>query len=447
MREMLQLLLERDGHAVTLARSVKTALEACVEAPDLVLTDLRLPDGTGIEVLRYVRDHHADTQVIVLTAFATTENTVEAMRLGAYDYQIKPVKVDEIRAITAKALEKLNLIRDNRQLVAQLRGQYGLSRILGRSPRMVEVLELIEKVAPTRTNVLLEGESGTGKELVARAIHDSSQQASGPFVAVNCGAIPEPLIEAELFGHAAGAFTGAHKTRPGLFEAAHGGTILLDEIGELPASMQVKLLRVLQERMARRVGDERERPVDVRVVAATNQDLQKLVAAGGFREDLFYRLNVVRVRVPPLRQRREDIPVLARAFMLKYAQKTGKNIESIAPDAMAALCGFPFPGNVRELENYMERAVALANNAAIQLVDLPEEVQRPALPTARDLSSLADKDLGLEDTLMRVERQLIDEAMRRASGVKTQAAEILGLSFRSLRYRMQKLGYGGAEDA
>ena len=447
MREMLQMLFERDGHSVSVARDVKSALAACKDdpRPDLVLSDLRLPDGSGMDVLRHVREHHPDTQVIMLTAFATTENAVEAMRLGAYDYQIKPAKVDEIRVVTAKALEKQALIRDNRALVAQLRGQYGLSRLLGRSPRMVEVLELIDKVAPTRTNVLIEGESGTGKELVARAIHERSQQSSGPFVAINCGAIPEQLIEAELFGHAAGAFTGAHKVRAGLFESAHGGTLLLDEIGELPSPMQVKLLRVLQERMARRVGDEHERPVDVRVIAATNQDLQKQVGLGAFREDLFYRLNVVRIRVPPLRQRREDIAVLARAFVLKYAQRTGKTIEAIAPDAVEALTQFAFPGNVRELENYMERAVALSAGSTIALDDLPDEVRRPT-PTPHDMTTLNDQDLALDSTLTRVERQLIDEALRRSSGVKTRAAELLGLSFRSLRYRMQKLGYSHADD-
>ncbi|HET6346240.1 MAG TPA: sigma-54 dependent transcriptional regulator, partial [Myxococcota bacterium] len=273
MREMLQLLFERDGHDVAVARDVKSALAGGREAPHVVFSDLKLPDGTGMDVLRFFRERHPETQVVMMTAFGTTENAVEAMRLGAYDYQIKPVKVDEIRAITEKALEKYRLIRDNKQLVAQLRGQYGISRIIGRSPKMVALLDLVERVAPSGSNVLIEGESGTGKELVARAIHDGSPVGQGPFVAVNCGAIPASLIEAELFGHVAGAFTGASRTHAGLFEAAHGGTLLLDEIGELPPPMQVKLLRVLQERVIRRVGDDRERPVQVRVVAATNQDL------------------------------------------------------------------------------------------------------------------------------------------------------------------------------
>ena len=442
MREMLQLLFERDGHAVSTAKSVKAALDSLRESPDLVFTDMRLPDGSGLEVLSKAHEALPETQVIVMTAFGTTENAVEAMRQGAYDYQIKPVKVDEIRAVTEKALEKVALIRDNRQLSAQLRNQYGLSRLLGKSPRMVEVMELVEKVAPSGSNVLIEGESGTGKELVARAIHEGSRQANGPFVAVNCGAIPDTLIESELFGHAAGAFTSAARARAGLFETAKSGTLLLDEIGELPGPMQVKLLRVLQERMIRRVGEERERPVEVRVVAATNLDLHKMVQAGRFREDLFYRLNVVRIRVPPLRQRREDIPVLARAFVLKYAQKSGKPVEGMSPEALSALCAYDFPGNVRELENYVERAVTLVNGNHIHLEDLPEDVRTPTRSLIAERFSEGNGTINLEETLEKTERQLIDEALRRSDGVKTRAAELLGLSFRSLRYRMQKLGYG-----
>lgn len=446
MREMMQLLMERDGHDVSLARDVKSAIAAFGDKPDLVFTDLNLPDGTGMDVLRHAREKHPETQIIVMTAFGTTENAVEAMRLGAYDYQIKPVKVDEIRAVTEKALEKFRLLQSNRELLGQLKGSLGISRMMGGSSRMVEVLTLVERVAGSGSNVLIEGESGTGKELVARAIHSASPQAAGPFVPVNCGAIPDTLIEAELFGHAAGAFTGANKARAGLFEAAKGGTILLDEIGELPVAMQVKLLRVLQERMVRRVGDEHERPINVRVVAATNQDLPRMVQAGTFREDLYYRLNVVRIRVPALRDRREDIPMLARAFVLKFAEKTGKKIDGITQPAVQALSAFGFPGNVRELENYMERAVALAQGQQITPEDLPEEVRVPSLPNPTEaFEQQKDGAVDLEATLERVERQLIDEALRRANGVKTKAAELLGLSFRSLRYRLQKLGYSDVD--
>lgn len=438
MREILLTLLEREGHVVTTAADVKTGIEAARAAsPDLVFTDLKLPDGSGLDVLKGVREALPETQVIIMTAFATTENAVEAMRLGAYDYQLKPFKMDEIRVLTQKALEKRQLIRENRELLGQLQGRYGFGNIVGRSSRMTELVAMIEKVAKSRANILIEGESGTGKELVSRAIHDASPRASGPFVAVNCGAIPETLIEAELFGHVAGAFTGATKARAGIFETANGGTLLLDEIGELPQQMQVKLLRAIQERLVRRVGEEKEREVDVRIVAATNRDLQNMVHAGQFREDLFYRLNVVRLRVPPLRERRDDIPLLARTFLLKFG---GGTVEGFTDDAMNALKAFAFPGNVRELENVVERAVALAGSNRIELSDLPDEVRSVAGVKATSGMTLPPEGLNLEGTLDALERTLIDQALTRSNGVKTHAAELLGLSFRSLRYRLKKLG-------
>lgn len=447
MREFLQILLEGEGHEVATAQDVEEALALSAQfEPELVFTDLKLPDGSGMDLLRWLSEHRPEAQTIMMTAFGTTENAVEAMRLGAYDYQVKPVKIDEIRAITQKALEKVHLIRDNQQLSAQLKGRFGLSRILGQSERMQEVTALIEKVAPSKTNVLVEGESGTGKELVARAIHEGSPRARGPFVAVNCGAIPETLIEAELFGHVPGAFTGATKARRGLFEQADGGTLLLDEIGELPQAMQVKLLRVLQERSLRRVGEERERKIDVRIVAATNRDLQERVAEGEFREDLFYRLNVVRVRVPPLRERTGDIPILTRAFIKAHSAESDKVIEGISDEAMLALARYRFPGNVRELENYVERAVALASGPIIELYDLPEEVQRGSAPSSDDLMGFPDGGLDLEETLQRIERRFINEALERSGGVKTRAAQLLGLSFRSFRYRLQKLGLSDGDD-
>ncbi len=442
MREILQTLLEREGHAVTTAADVKSGLETARSVvPDLVFTDLKMPDGSGLDILKGVRESLPETQVIIMTAFATTENAVEAMRMGAYDYQLKPFKMDEIRVLTQKALEKRQLIRENRELLGQLQGRYGFTNIVGRSPRMTELVAMIEKVAKSRANILIEGESGTGKELVSRAIHDASPRASGPFVAVNCGAIPETLIEAELFGHVAGAFTGATKARSGLFETANGGTILLDEIGELPQQMQVKLLRVIQERTIRRVGEEKEREVDVRIVAATNRDLQTMAQAGQFREDLFYRLNVVRLRVPALRERRDDIPLLARTFLLKFG---GGTVETFSDEAMAALRAFSFPGNVRELENIVERAVALAGSNTIELSDLPDEV-RSARPAVSTSMTLPDEGLNLESTLDALERTLIEQALGKSNGVKTRAAELLGLSFRSLRYRLKKLGMTSGE--
>jgi two-component system, NtrC family, response regulator PilR len=446
IRELLQILLEGEGHDVATALDVPSALEHCRRAPpDLVFSDLKLGDGSGMEVLRFLREQSPETQVIMMTAFATAENAIQALRLGAYDYQIKPVKMDEIRLLTQKALEKLELIRDNRRLAAELGGRFGLSRFVGKSPRLMEVMTLIEKVAPTLTNVLVEGESGTGKELVARAVHDGSRRAAGPFVAVNCGAIPETLIEAELFGHAAGAFTGANKARRGLFEAANGGTLLLDEIGELPPAMQVKLLRVIQERAVRPVGSEAERPVDVRLVAATNRDLAELAREKMFREDLFYRLNVVRIRVPPLRERREDVPLLARAFVARYARDAGKSIDGIDDAALRLLGSYAFPGNVRELENYMERAVALATGPRIGVSDLPEEVRNATGSAGGDLLAFPDGGVQLERTLDDIERRFIGLALERSNGVKSRAAELLGLTFRSLRYRLKKLGLADAD--
>ncbi len=456
MRELLQVLLQRDGHTVHLAGAVKEALALLGrESVDLVFSDLKLPDGSGMDVLKFVRQQQPEAQVIMMTAFATTENAVEAMRAGAYDYQLKPFKMDEIQALTQKALEKAALIRDNQALRAQLRTRLGGSRLIGQSQKMSAVLSLIEKVAPSRASVLIEGESGTGKELVARAIHEASPRHEGPFVAINCGAIAPTLIEAELFGHAAGAFTGAHKARPGIFEAAHGGTLFLDEVGEPPPAMQVKLLRTqskvlraLQDGEIEPVGAAKSFTVDVRVIAVTNKRLEDEIAAGRFREDLFYRLNVVRLDLPPLRDRVEDIGLLARAFVQKHAAELKKPIEGVAPEALRALARYPFPGNVRELENFIERAVTLASGEVVQLGDLPAEVQASQAPSSGDLLGFPEEGVSIEERLMAIERQFLEEALRRADGVKTRAAELLGLSFRSLRYRLHKLGLssGDGED-
>ncbi|MBI3179309.1 MAG: sigma-54-dependent Fis family transcriptional regulator [Deltaproteobacteria bacterium] len=441
MREFLKILLEQDGHEVSTADDVAPAVEACrTHAPDLVFTDLKLPSGSGMDVLRFIREQGPDTQVIMMTAYATTETAVDAMRLGAYDYQLKPFKVEELRVLTQKALEKQTLLRENRALKAELGSRKGLSRLLGRSARMSEVVALIEKVAPTKASVLVEGESGTGKELVARAIHELSPRGQGPFVAINCGAIPENLIEAELFGHAAGAFTGASRQRAGLFEAAHTGTLLLAEVSELPLPTQVKLLRALQERTVRRVGEDSDREVDVRIIASTNRDLMARVASGQFREDLFYRLNVVRIRVPPLRERVEDIPLLARAVLLRYAREVDKPVEAMAPAAERALVAYGFPGNVRELENCLQRAVALAGGTTLLLSDLPDEIKGGNPTSAEDLLAFPEAGLALEPTLEAIERRFITTALERAGGVKKRAAEMLGLSFRSFRYRLRKLG-------
>ncbi len=441
MREFLEVLLERDDHLVSTAENVATGIAACErERPDLVFADLKLPDGTGMDLLCWTREHMPDVQVIMMTAYATTENAVDAMRMGAYDYQIKPFKVEELRAVAAKAIEKATLLRENRELKERLRNEGGLAKLIGHSQPMTAVIDLIRKVAPTRANILIEGESGTGKELVARAIHDVGPRAAGPFVAINCGAIPESLIEAELFGHAAGAFTGAYRSRPGLFEAAHGGSLLLDEVSELPITMQVKLLRALQERKVRRIGEDHERPIDARIIASTNKSLEAEVERGSFRKDLFYRLNVVRVVVPALRDHIEDVPILARAFVIKYAAEIGSKVERITDDALGAMRRYGYPGNVRELENIVERAVALAPADEVRLDDLPDQVRGAANALGDNILDFPDDGIDIEHRLHKIERRFIDAAMTQAGGVKTRAAELLGLSFRSLRYRLQKIG-------
>ena len=440
MREFLQILMQEDGHDVHVAASVAEGLDVLGKLdPDLVFTDLKLPDGSGLEVLEWLRDHQPETQVIMVTAYASAETAVQAIRLGAYDYQTKPFQVDEVRAIAERALEKGALIRQNRHMAVQLQDKYSVGNIISRSDAMRSVVALIHKVAPSQTSVLIEGESGVGKELVARAIHSESSRATGPFVAVNCGAIAENLIESELFGHAAGSFTGASKARAGLFEAANKGTILLDEVGELPMPMQVKLLRVLQERTVRRVGEDKQNPVDIRVVAATNRDLEALVKTGEFREDLFYRLNVVRIRVPPLRQRREDIPMLITSFIQQFSQSVNPNVFRVDGDALDALCRYDWPGNVRQLQNMVERGVTLASGEAVSLRDLPEDILGQDEPGPSGPVAIGD-GFNLEALLVETERRYLQEALRQSGGIKTKAAALLGLSFRSFRYRLQKSG-------
>jgi two-component system, NtrC family, response regulator PilR len=446
IRDFLEILFEGDGYSVLCASGVKDGLAAIdLHHPKLVYCDLRLQDGSGMDVLAKISQERLDTQIVMMTAFATTENAVDAMQRGAYDYQLKPLKIDEIRALTAKALEKYRLLQDNRMLSTLLEERRGLSSLMGHSSPMLMVKDLIEKVAPGQANVLIEGESGTGKELIARALHQQSSRRQSPFVAVNCGAIPETLIEAELFGHAAGAFTGATTSRGGLFEAANQGTLLLDEIGELPKHMQVSLLRVIQDRALRRIGEDKERKVDIRIVAATNRDLQQDVKDGRFREDLFYRLNVIRIRVPPLRERFEDVHLLSHSFLERFSRREGKEIVGFADDVASVLLHYRYPGNVRELENIVERAVTLSESSEIKLADLPDEVVRLSSDTKLRLP-LPPEGLDLVDGLEQIEREYIRQALDCTGGVKTQAAELLGLSFRSFRYRVQKLGLAEADD-
>lgn len=440
MRELLAISLKKDGYEVTTAASTKEALDVVHHHVfDLVVSDLRLPDGSGLDVLREVKTQRPETQVIICTAFATMENAIEAMRLGAYDYQLKPFAVSELRLVVSRALEKTELIRENKALKDELHGRSG-GRLVGRSQAMQQVFSLIDKVARTRTNVIVLGESGTGKELVAREIHDKSERAAARFVAVNCGAIPETLIESEFFGHKKGAFTGASSDRAGLFEAANGGTLFLDEIGDLPLAMQVKLLRALQERTVTRVGDTAPLTVDVRVVAATHRNLQEEVKAGRFREDLFYRLNVIALALPALRERREDIPLLVEHFLGKHA---GGKPAAFAPEAMRVLLDHAFPGNVRELENIVERAVALSDGPVLGPNVLPMNITDKSADVSAGVR-LPEEGLDLEKLLDGLELSLIHQALERTGGAKKKAAVLLKLTFRSLRYRLDKHGLGAA---
>jgi len=392
-------------------------------------------------VLEQCRDLYPGTPVIVMTAFASTETAIQAMKMGAYDYFTKPFKLDEVKAVIDKALERRRLVTENQKLRAELNDRHRFGGIIGRSEKIREVFDLVSRVARTRTNVLILGESGTGKELVARAIHDQSERSERAFLVINCAAIPENLLESELFGHKRGTFTGATADKEGLFKAADGGTLLLDEIGELPLGMQVKLLRVLQERKVKAVGGLREIPIDVRVVAATNRDLEAEIATGGFRQDLYYRLNVISIELPPLRDRPTDIPLLAHHFLRKYAGEFDKPITEIDPDALQLLLAHPFSGNVRELENIIERAVALEEGDRVTVHSLPGQLRRRPDPATGDAGGLElpDQGIDLEGVVDGVERRLIEQALDRTGGRKKEAARLLGISFRSLRYRVDKL--------
>ncbi len=444
MREFLDILLTKEGETVRTARNAAEALERIEEQlPELVITDLRMKGGSGLDLLRRVKQQHPEVEFLVITAFGTDDTAVEALKMGAYDYVTKPFQVDELKVVVQRALERQRLLRENVFMRAELSSRYDFGNLVGKSPRMQEVYRLIEQVAPTRANVLITGESGTGKELVARALHFRSERRDHPFVAIDCGSIPATLMESELFGHAKGAFTGATSDRRGLFELAAGGTAFLDEVGEVPLGLQVKLLRVLQERSLKRLGDGRDRPVDVRLVAATNRDLEQLIAAGGFRQDLFFRLNVIRIQLPPLRQRREDIAELVRHFVAKICKQEQCPAPVVLGEAVEALQGYSFPGNVRELENMVERAVALAGNRPIGPELFSESMAAGAEAAAGPLAAEQDFPEGgvdLDDRLAQLERHLIRQALQRSGGVKKEAAKLLGLSFRSLRYRLDKLG-------
>ncbi len=439
LREFLSLMLTREGFDVETMPDAKSAKTFLAENEiDLVLTDLNLPDGSGLDILESVKSLDPDTQVVVITAFGTTETAVEAMKLGAYDYISKPFKNEHITLTVTKALEKTALARENRELKKRISAASAESSILGRSAPMQEVMQLVQRISDTGVTVLIYGDSGTGKELVARKLHEMSGRV-GKFVPVNCSAIPEGLIESELFGHVKGSFTGAVSDKPGLFEEAKDGTLFLDEVAELPLALQPKLLRTLQEGTIKRVGGNTELKFNVRIVSATNRDLFEEVRGGRFREDLFYRLNVVAVKLPKLSQRSDDIILLANHFLEKYRKEFGRDLNGITPDAMTCLEQYGFPGNVRELENIIERAVALETGDKVSLMSLPDHLKYGATPDSPQVNPFSDDGLDLDSMLLNTELHYIRKALEKTGGNKTRAAELLGMSFRSLRYRLEKL--------
>ncbi len=431
--------LSEQGYDVLTAGDAQTALKILEDTDlDLILTDMKMPGLNGIELIQRVKDVDPDMPVVMMTAFGSVEKAVEAMRAGAYDFLLKPFENEVMLRTIERALEIGRLKRHNRLLRQELSGQLGFEDIIGASRSMRHIFDLVRTVAPTKSTVLITGESGTGKELIARAVHQLSPRKDNAFVAVNCAALPETLLESELFGHEKGAFTGATSARRGRFQLAHQGTLFLDEVGDIPLNIQIKLLRVLQERTFERLGGTVSHQVDVRILAATNQDLKAAVTEGDFREDLYYRLNVVAIEVPPLRERLDDIPLLAAHFVEKYGRETGKSHLTLDPGTVEVLKKHTFPGNVRELENIIERAVILGRGETIRPGDMPADLgEAPAQGLDLDRLELPP-GTGLNQTLEEIERKFIAAALRRAGGVQAQAAEALGLTKQTLYAKMKK---------
>ncbi len=446
MREFLSILLEREGYQVDVAGCAEDALRQMETALfDLVLSDVQMPGLGGIELLSRIKQVSPETAVLMITAFSAAEQAVEAMKLGAYDYISKPFKIEEIKQLVKNALEKQGLKRENILLKKNVQERDSFCGIIGKSPRMRELFEMIQKVANSQSSVLVLGESGTGKELVARSVHTCSPRKSKPFVAVNCGAIPENLIESELFGHKKGSFTGAVSDRPGLFEQAEGGTLLLDEIGELPLLLQTKLLRVLQEREFKRVGCTQTRKADVRIICASNRDLESQVRENSFREDLFYRINVVQLLMPPLRERIEDIPLLVEHFCRKYHAGGQLAPATVAPTALKALMNYQFPGNIRELENCIERSLIL-DPQLISENNLPKQMLVAKTACLTSDIDIPEEGMLLEPLLEGLEKKYLLKALEKTGGAKKKAGELLGMSFRSFRYRLAKFGLDAGEE-
>ncbi len=446
MRDVLSIMLKRAGYGVTIATDAEEAIgEINKEIFDLVITDLKMPKGSGLDVLKAVKAASPETMVLVVTAFASTESAVEAMKQGAYDFLTKPFQVDEVQLIVKNALEKRRLSSENVLLKREMASHSSFARIIGQSEAMQKVFDVVRKVADTRSNVLVCGESGTGKELIARAIHFHSARSQQPFVTVNCSALPETLLESELFGHMKGSFTGAVANKAGLFEVANGGTVFLDEIGETTLATQVKLLRVIQEREFRRVGGNQDVKVDVRIIAATNRDLERAVADGTFREDLYYRLDVIPIRLPPLRERTGDIPLLTQHFLEQLSRESGRQVPVLAPESMRILQAHEWRGNVRELENLIERVVAFYTGAPITDEDVRGWLHRPGAPQPYS-SDLPAEGLDLENYINNIEKELLLKALERAKWVKKKAARLLHLNTRSFRYRLEKYAIKGGRD-
>lgn len=443
--EFLEIMLTREGYKVTTVEDAKTALQKLKSQYfDLVVTDISMPGMNGIELVGQIKQHHNETSVIIITAHGSTGSAVEAMKLGASDYLTKPFQIDEMKIAIEGALKSMALEKENRQLRSELGKTFSFDNIIGNAPAMLPVFDMVKRVSQTKTNIMILGESGTGKELVAHAIHRNSAESSAPFVVINCAAVPESLFESELFGHRRGAFTGAVQDKIGIFQEADGGTLFLDEVGDIPLSVQVKLLRAIQQRSFRPVGGSEDVTVDVRIICATNKNLEIMVEKGQFREDLFYRLNVIQIRLPALRERREDIPFLAEHFLRKFTLVMGKPVKSISKEALRMLTSYNYPGNVRELENLIERAVALESQSAILPESLPQKLLLNSVPTAQTTSSqspiLENGPFDLEKGVENFERQHIIKALEQTKGMKKKAAALLGISFRSLRYRIEKYG-------
>ena len=436
LKEVLRILLEEEGYEITAAANGLEGMDYIQnDIFDLVVTDIKMPKADGFEVLKKVKEISPSTIVIMITAFGTTESTIEAMKLGAYDYIHKPFKIDEIRHVIQKAFEKKDLSEELSLLREKIKSSFGLENLVGKSLKMQELFTLIQKVAQSNSTVLITGESGCGKELVAAAMHNLSPRKYKNFVTINCATFPEGLLESELFGHVKGSFTGAVYNKEGLFEVANRGSIFLDEIGEMPFSLQSKLLRVLENGTFRRVGGLNDITVDVRVISATNKDISEAVASGSFREDLFYRLNVVPLNIPPLRERPDDIPLLLDHFLSKVSSNTKK----FSPEALRFLMNYSWKGNVRELENMVERTVLLTDREIILPEDLPEEICKAVEPR-KHLPEISDEGIDLDGIMEQIEKNYLIKALEKAKGIKTEAAKLLNLSFRSFRHKLYKYG-------